>query len=641
MKNLILLAAAQPGSSMSATAGSTLTTIDWVAIACYFGVLLCVAWWVVKRRKDTAADYFLAGRNLSWWIIGASIFASNIGSEHIVGLAGSGAADGVAMAHYELHAWCLLVLAWVFVPFYARSLVFTMPEFLERRFSTNSRYVLSIVSLITFVVSKIAVGIFAGGVVFSTLLPELRIVLGTADLAPSTLRSLLETMQIYLPASGNLLAINSFWIGSVAVICLTDLYTALGGMRAVAYNDAVQVIVLNTGSALLTVYGLIKLGGWSELRALCGSDMFNLWKPMIPPGVEGTWAPVLEKAADGHVVKTAWYFNGYYPWLGMLFCAPIIGLWYWCTDQYIVQRALGAPNEQVARRGSIFAGFLKLFPVYLFIIPGLICFALAKSGKVPELACMVTADGKPIPHEAQAAFPLMVKYMLPAGLRGIVVAGLLSALMGSLAGVFNACSTLFTVDLYQKWKPQATQHQIVKTGRIATTTMVIIALLWIPVVQGAHSLYNYLQAVQGYLAPPIFIVFFFGVFWKRLNAQGCFWAMVIGFALGLFRMLVDTPVTLGLKGFENGYAKGSFLWVINNIYFQYFSVFIAIVSAVVMVTVSYMTREPQYENIKSLTFGTATDEDRAKTRASWDWRDVAASALVLGVIIGGYLYFRG
>ncbi len=604
-----MLAVAQPG-------GSTLTTIDWIAIACYFGILLCVAWWVVKRRKDTAADYFLAGRNLGWWIIGASIFASNIGSEHIVGLAGSGATDGVAMAHYELHAWCLLVLAWVFVPFYARSLVFTMPEFLERRFSTGSRYVLSVVSLITFVVSKIAVGIYAGGVVFRTLFPDVGFHLGGVS-------------------------VDSFWIGSIAVIVLTGLYTALGGMRAVAYNDAVQVIVLITGSALLTVYGLGQLGGWGKLRELCGSDMFNLWKPLIPPGVQSTWAPVLEKAADGHIVRQAWYFNGYYPWLGMLFCAPIIGLWYWCTDQYIVQRALGAPNEQVARRGSIFAGFLKLFPVYLFIIPGLICFALAKSGKVPELSCMITADGKPIPAEAQSAFPLMVKYMLPAGLRGIVVAGLLSALMGSLAGVFNACSTLFTVDLYQKWKPQATQHQVVKTGRMATTIMVVIALLWIPVIQGAHSLYNYLQTVQGYLAPPIFIVFFFGVFWKRVNAQGCFWAMVVGFGLGIFRMLVDTPVTLGLKGFETGYSTGSFLWVINNIYFQYFSVFIAVVSAVVMVVVSYATREPNYGNIKSLTFGTATDEDRAKTRASWDWRDVAASALVLGVIIGGYLYFRG
>ena len=231
----------------------------------------------------------------------------------------------------------------------------------------------------------------------------------------------------------------------------------------------------------------------------------------------------------------------------MAICAPIIGLWYWCTDQYIVQRALGAPNEQIARRGSIFAAFLKLFPVYLFIIPGLICFALAKSGKVPGLGRqLIDARRQADSREAQAAFPLMVKYLLPAGLRGIVVAGLLSALMGSLAGVFNACSTLFTVDLYEKWKPKATQHQIVRTGRIATAVMVLIALAWIPVVKGADSLYEYLQG-QGYLAPPIFVVFFFGVFFKRLNAKGCLWAMVVGFVLGLFRMVVDTPVTLGLR----------------------------------------------------------------------------------------------
>jgi solute:Na+ symporter, SSS family len=597
-------------------AQTTFTALDWWLIGLYFCILLGVAWWVVKRRKDTADDYFLAGRNLGWWVIGASIFASNIGSEHIVGLAGSGATDGVAMAHYELHAWCLLVLAWVFVPFYARSMVFTMPEFLERRFSSHSRYVLSIVSLITFVLSKIAVGIFAGGVVFATLLPEMHLNLGGVE-------------------------INSFWIGSVLVIVLTGLYTMLGGMRAVAYNDAIQTVILISGSALLTIYGLIKLGGWHELRSLCGSDMFNLWKPLIPPGVEGTWAPVLEKNAAGEVVRQAWYFNGYYPWLGMLFCAPIIGLWYWCTDQYIVQRALGAPNETIARRGSIFAGFLKLFPVYLFIIPGLICYALAKAGKVPELANLVTADGKPVAHEAQAAFPLMVKYLLPPGLRGIVVAGLLSALMGSLAGVFNACSTLFTVDLYQKLKPLATQHQIVRTGRIATAVMVLIALAWIPVVQGAHSLYNYLQAVQGYLAPPIFVVFFFGVFFKRLNAHGCLWAMIIGFLLGLFRMIVDTPVTLGMKGFEDGYVPGSFLWVVNNIYFQYFSVLITIVSAIVMIAVSYMTREPAYDRIQSLTFGTATDDDRRRTHESWRWQDVAASLLILAAILGAYLYFRG
>jgi hypothetical protein len=279
---------------------SHITGIDWVVIAIYFCILGGVAWWVIHNQKETADDYFLAGRNLGWWVIGASIFASNIGSEHIVGLAGTGATDGVALAHYELHAWCLLVLAWAFVPFYMRSQVFTMPEFLERRFNEKSRYVLSIVSIITFIVSKIAVGIFAGGVVFGTLMPEL-----TLDLGP--------------------LHLDAFWIGSVLVIVLTGLYTALGGMRAVAYNDAVQVVVLIVGSAALTFYGLNFLGGWGELRRICGSDMFNLWKPMIPPGVEGTWAPVIERSATGELTRQAWYFNSYYPWVGMLICAPIVG----------------------------------------------------------------------------------------------------------------------------------------------------------------------------------------------------------------------------------------------------------------------------------------------------------------------------
>ncbi|HTY00718.1 MAG TPA: sodium:solute symporter [Bacteroidota bacterium] len=590
----------------------TLQTLDWCAIGLYFCVLAGVAYWVVKRGKKEAADYFLAGRNLSWWIIGASIFASNIGSEHIVGLAGSGAKDGVAMAHYEFHAWCLLVLAWVFVPFYARSLVFTMPEFLERRFSTRSRYVLSVVSIITFILSKIAVGIFAGGVVFSTLLPEVQFTI-----------------------AGHL--VDSFWIGSVIVILLTGLYTILGGMRAVAYNDAIQVTVLIVGSALLTIYGLITLGGWSELRRLCGSEMFNLWKPLTPTGVESTWLPVIEKNSAGAVIKQAWYFNTNYPWLGMAICAPVIGLWYWCTDQYIVQRALGAPTEKVARRGSLFAAVLKLFPVYLFIIPGLICFALAKSGKVPGLEVVYDpATGQATSH-AQAAFPLLVEYLLPVGLRGIVVAGLLSALMGSLAGVFNACSTLFTVDLYEKIRPKASQAELVRMGRIATTVMVLIAMAWIPVVRGATGLYNYLQTVQGYLAPPIFVVFFFGVFWKRLNAKGCFWALVVGIAIGLARMLIDTPVSL--EG--TGYPEGSFLWVINNINFQYFSILITLVSAIVMIVVSYLTEQPDYARIANLSFGTRTDEHMSESAASWDWREVAVSVFVVAVIVGGYLYFRG
>jgi len=339
--------------------------------------------------------------------------------------------------------------------------------------------------------------------------------------------------------------------------------------------------------------------------------------------------------------RIAWYFNSNYPWLGMLFCAPIIGLWYWCTDQYIVQRALGAKDERTARRGSIFAAYLKLLPVFLFIIPGLIALALAKTGRVPALGTMLDAHGHVIPQAAQAAFPLMVKYLLPEGVRGVVVAGLLAALMSSMAGAFNASSTLFTMDLYQKFRPQASQHQLVWMGRAATAAMVVISLLWIPVIQGARGLYDYLQGVQGYLAPPIFTVFVFGIFNRRLNSKGCLAALIVGFVLGVFRLAVDTPVSLHLPGFADGYAPGSFLWIVNNLYFQYYSLFIFVVSVVVMVAVSYATAPPSPEQLAGLTYSTVTVEDRAQSRGSWDRWDVLASGVVLLLILAAYLYFRG
>jgi SSS family solute:Na+ symporter len=599
-----------------------LESVDCVVIAGYFLLLLGVAWWVILRQKDTATDYFLAGRHLPWFLVGASIFASNIGSEHVVGLAGSGATDGVAMAHYELHAWCLLVLAWVMIPFYMRSMVYTMPEFLERRFSPASRYILSIISLVLYIMSKVAVSIFAGGVVFGALIPGLSWDIG-------------------------FMVLDSFWIGSLLVLVLTGLYTMLGGMRAVVYTEALQTIILITGSVLITYFGLKAVGGWEELRNIVHSDgdpsgyveRFNLWKPVMPEG--GTWAPVLEKDASGKIVRQAWYFNDNYPWLGMLICAPIIGLWYWCTCQYIVQRALGAQNEQQARRGSIFAGMLKLLPVFVFIIPGIICFALAKSGKVAALSPLLEGNPGEVREHFQSAFVQMVIHVLPTGVRGIVVAGLLAALMSSLAGVFNASSTLFTMDIYQKYRPNASQHQLVWIGRVTTLVMVLIGMAWIPVVKHWKGLYDYLQSVQGYLAPPIFVVFFFGVFWKRLNAKGCLAGLILGFMLGLFRLGVDTPVVLKLAGFENGYPEGSFLWIVNHIFFQYFSILITIVSAVAMIVVSYLTAAPSETQIRGLTYATTTAEQKLESRASWGTIDVVASCLVLAAIVGAYSYFRG
>ncbi len=585
---------------------TALHAVDWLIILGYFVIVFAIGWWAYLKEKQsqTSTEYFLAGRNLGWWIIGAAVFSSNIGSEHLVGLAGSGATDGVAMAHYELHAWCLLVLAWVMVPFYMRSQVFTMPEFLERRFSSVNRTVLSVISLVAYVLTKLAVGIFAGGVVFAVMVPEI-----------------------------NFMGLNSFWIGSILVIVLTGIYTILGGMRAVAYTSAIQTVILVLGSALVTVFGLKALGGWHVLREVCGSEMFNLWRPMVPAGLKATWAPVKEAG------RMAWYFNGNYPWIGMLFCAPIIGLWYWCTDQYIVQRVLGAQNEQVARRGSICASALKLLPVFIFIIPGMIAFAIAKSGQNHILQqAFFDANGQIIRDSAQQAFPLLVAQVLPIGVRGIVVAGLLAALMSSLAGAFNASSALFTIDFYSKIRPNASQKQVVWVGRMATTVMVLIGLLWIPVIQGGKGLYDYLQGIQAYLAPPIAVVFFLGVFYKRVNANGCLWALIVGFILGLFRLAVDTPVKM-IKSFS--YTEGSFLWIVNNIYFQYYSLLITIICIIVMLVVSHASAEPDYAKISGLTFGTRSAEDKKKSRETWNKWDVIATIAILGAILAAYLYFRG
>jgi len=583
---------------------SYLTGLDWGIILFYFAIIAGISVWAVKKKGKTSADdYFLAGRHLGWFVVGASIFASNIGSEHLVGLAGSGATDGVALAHYELHAWCLLVLGWVMGPFYMRSKVFTMPEFLEKRFTPKARAVLSIISLIAYILTKIAVGIYAGGVVFRALLPEV-----------------------------HFLGMDTFWIGSILLIVLTGIYTILGGLRAVVYTETLQTFVKIIGAVMVTYFGLKALGGWDKLKEICGSEMFNLWKPVVPQGVEGTWAPVKEAG------RQAWYFNDRYPWPGMLLCAPIIGLWYWCTDQYIVQRILGARDEKQARRGTIFAGFLKLTPVFLFIIPGMICFALAKSGINQDIQHrLIDANGNVIREQAQGAFALLVTHVLPVGVRGIVVAGLLAALMSALAGVFNASSSLFTMDFYSRFKPNASQEKLVRVGRIATVVMVIIGLLWIPVIQGARGLYDYLQGIQAYLAPPIFVVFFFGVFMKRLNGPGCLATLVTGFIMGLFRLIVDTPVKLG----GAAYTEGSFLWVVNNIFFQYYSLLITVVCILVFIIVSYATKQPDYAKIGGLTYSTLTAEDRKAMRATWTTKDVVLSLMLIAFIIAIYLYFTG
>ncbi len=571
---------------------------DWIVIGLYFGALLGVAWWVINQRQDSSADYFLAGRNVGWFVVGCSLFASNIGSEHLVGLAGTGANDGVAMAHYELHAWCLLILGWVLVPFYSRSLVFTMPEFLERRYTPAARWFLSLVSLISYVFTKIAVALFAAGIVFQTLFPE--------------------------PLIGH---ISNFWLGAIGVVIVTGIYTVLGGLRAVVYTEVIQTVVLVIGSILLTIYGLHRLGGWDELYKACGTEMFNLWKPLTN-----------KELTLGNVLWTEQKF----PWLGMLFCAPVVGLWYWCTDQYIVQRALAAPNQTQARRGTIFGAYLKLLPVFLFIVPGMIAYALAKT----EILDPSLLD----PGKSNQAYPMLVRDLLPAGLRGLVVGALLAALMSSLASVFNSCSTLFTIDIYKKRRPQASEHTLVWVGRIATATMVLFGLVWIPLItMMSDTLYEYLQSVQAYIAPPIAAVFFFGVFSRRINAKGCMSGLIAGFLIGMFRLACEicTKATRpgGLleqnEALARLFAEGTFLHGLATINFLYFSVILFAICAAIIVGVSLLTGAPAQTKIQGLTYATLTAEDRRATRASWNKWDVIHTCAVLGLIISVYVYFSG
>ena len=440
---------------------NTFATLDWIVIGLYFLVLAGLAIWVIRKKQQTTEDYFLAGRNIGWFVVGAPIFASNIRSSHVVGLAGSCASAKFPLLIYELHAWIVLMLGWVFLPFYARAGVFTMPEFLEKRFSPSARWFLSIFSLAAYVLTKVSVTVYAGGVVIATLLGI------------------------------------EFWTGALATVILTGLYTVLGGMRAVVYTEALQTVVLVLGAATLTFFGLDAVGGWSSMVETVGPEYMNMWRPPSDPN---------------------------FPWPSLVITSTIVGIWYWCTDQYIVQRALTAKNIQEGRRGTIWGGFLKLTPVFLFLIPGVIALALKQRG---ELAW----------DSPDQAFPALMMSVLPAGLRGLVAAGLLAALMSSLASVFNSCSTLFTVDIYEKLRPGEPEKKLINVGRVATGIVVILGVAWIPVMQNISGvLYEYLQSVQSYIAPPITAVFLLGIFFKRINARGAMATLVSGLVIAVIRL---------------------------------------------------------------------------------------------------------
>lgn len=548
-----------------------MTTLDWIVLGLFFLGLIGVIIWVLKQKEEDTQDYFLAGRNVGWLAIGASIFASNIGSEHLVGLAGAGAESGMAMAHWEMHGWLILLLGWVFVPFYSRSMVFTMPEFLEKRYNATTRSILSIISLVSYVLTKVAVTVYAGGIVFK---------------------------QVF--GIESIMGIDFFWISAIGLVILTGLYVVFGGMKAVLYTSVLQTPILLLGSVLIVVIGLVKLGGWGEMMRICSMNVSEYGDPMTS---------LIRSSKDPE-----------FPWTGVLLGSAIIGFWYWCTDQYIVQRVLSGRDQKQSRRGSIFGAYLKLTPVFIFLIPGMIAYALHQKGLMQL-------------ENSDEAFPTLVSNLLPIGFKGIVVGGILAALMSSLASLFNSSAMLFTVDFYKKYKPDASEKHYVRVGRTATAVIVILGILWIPVMKGLGKvLYEYLQDVQSLLAPGIASVFLFGIISKRVTPAAGLWGLASGFVLGMLRLV--------LKIFQSSLnTEGIIYKIFVDLNWLHYEIYLFIVCILIIVIVSMFTKRAPEEKIQGLTFGSATPEQKAITRKSWNKWDVINTLIIIGIIVAFYIYF--
>ncbi|MCM1311864.1 MAG: sodium:solute symporter [Bacteroides sp.] len=554
--------------------------LDWLVIAIFFVALVGIIVWVVRQKSDDSADYFLGGKDATWIAIGSSIFASNIGSEHLIGLAGAGASSGMAMAHWEIQGWMILILGWVFVPFYTRSMVYTMPEFLERRYNPQSRTILSLISLISYVLTKVAVTVYAGGLVFQ---------------------------QVF--GIDTLWGIDFFWIAAIGLVVITALYTIFGGMKSVLYTSVLQTPILLLGSLIILVLGLQSLGGWDEMMKTCSAVTVNEYGD--------TMTNLIRSNNDPN-----------YPWLGALIGSAVIGFWYWCTDQFIVQRVLSGKDEKEARRGTIFGAYLKLLPVFLFLIPGMIAFAMNQKG--------VTLDGGEVftLSTPDAAFPTLVAKLLPAGVKGLIVCGILAALMSSLASLFNSSAMLFTIDFYKRFRPDTSEKKLVAIGQVATVVIVLLGILWIPVMRSVGDvLYNYLQDVQSVLAPGIAAAFLLGICWKRTSALGGMWGLLSGLIIGLTR--------LGAKiYYSNADAADSvFKYIFYDLNWLFFCGWMLLVCCVIVVIVSLLTPAPSADKIQGLVFGTSTPEQRAETRASWNKWDVIHSIIILGLTAAFYIYF--
>lgn len=526
--------------------------LDIFILVAYFVGVGAIGYWSSTQNQTDSKSYFLGGGTIGWAAIGASLFASNISAEHFIGLAGSGASSGLAVGQFEwLACFLLLLLGWLFVPFYHRTGVFTMPEFLERRFNRQCRTYLSAISLIAYVFTKVSVAVYAGALVLQTILGW------------------------------------NIWVGAIVLILATGAYTIFGGLRAVIYTDFLQAFILIGGGLFLTFTSVSQVGGLGVLFQRVEPEFFSLWKGVGHPE---------------------------FPWTGIVFGAPILGLWYWCTDQMIVQRTLAAGNVETARRATIFAAALKLLPVFILVLPGVAGHVL-----FPETA-------------PDQIYPTMVNTLLPTGIKGLVVAGLLAALMSSLSSVFNSSATLAVMDFYKPWKPEASEQTLVRAGQVATVLLVVVGLLWLPFIGiMSNQIYVYLQSVQAYISPPIAAVFLLGVLWRRANGQGAFTTLIAGFILGAVRFLAE----LGVKA---GWITWRPLVTYASINFLHFAILLFGFSVVTLVAVSLATMAPSQRQLEIFAKGEA-EETWLASQSRVHRENLVYSYALVGIVLVMWLVF--
>ncbi|KAM8812552.1 sodium/mannose cotransporter SLC5A10 isoform 2-T2 [Rhynchonycteris naso] len=527
--------------------GSQLSVADITVIAVYFAVNVAVGVWSTCRAsRSTIRGYFLAGRDMTWWPIGASLFASSEGSGLFIGLAGSGAAGGLAVAGFEWNAtYVLLALAWVFVPIYLSSEIVTMPEYIQKRYGGQRICIyLSVLSLLLSVFTKISIDLYAGA------------------------------LFVHICLGWN------FYLSTSLMLLITALYTIAGGLTAVIYTDALQTLIMVVGAVILTVKAFDRIGGYKNLAAAYAQAVPS--KTIANTTCHVPRADAMHMFRDPHTADL--------PWTGMTFGLTIMATWYWCTDQVIVQRSLSARDLNHAKGGSILASYLKMLPMALMIMPGMISRALFPD----DVGCVVPSEclracGAEIGC-SNIAYPKLVMELMPVGLRGLMIAVMMAALMSSLTSIFNSSSAIFTMDIWRRVRPRAGERELLLVGRLVIVVLIGVSVAWIPILQGSNSgqLFIYMQSVTSSLAPPVTAVFVLGIFWRRANEQGAFWGLMAGLAVGATRLVLEFLYPAPPCGDVDTRPA-----ILSGIHYLHFAVALFVFSGAGIVAGSLLTSPPQ------------------------------------------------